>query len=221
MRVRVTSASAGMTSSHATGYFTNGEVEDYRIPVDNFPLSVSTLSFQASIVNNNVAKLNWTSIEHQGFSGYEVQKSRDAINWEFAGLVAASGQAGEHNYEFTDENLEYGKTYYRLKLIGINGSNRFSETRSVNKLNPAELVMLIPNPVRSKAIISIEVSTRSIAELSIFTESGKKIYQDSKTVSAGRNTITIPVKPEWTAGVYLLKIILNNETITKKMVIEK
>lgn len=221
MRVRVTSASAGMTSAHATGYFTNGEVEDYRIPVDNFPLSVSTLSFQASILNNAVARLNWSTIEQPGFGGYEIQKSRDAINWEHAGLVAASGQPGEHSYEFTDDNLIYGKTYFRLKLIGVNGSNKFSETRYVTKLNPAESVVLKPNPVRNKAIISIEANTRSTAELTILTENGKKIFFDRKTVTTGRNTITIPIKPEWPAGVYLLKIFMNNETITKKMVIEK
>lgn len=221
MRVRVTSASAGMTSAHATGYFTNGEVEDYMIPVDNFPLSVSTLSFQASIINNAVAKLNWTGTEQQGFGGYEVQKSRDAINWEHAGLVASSGQAGEHSYEFTDYILAYGKTYYRLKLIGVTSNNKFSETRYVTKLNPAESVVLKPNPVRNKAIISIEANTRSTAEITLLTENGKKIFYDKKTINTGWNTITIPVKPEWPAGVYLLKILLNNETITKKMVIEK
>lgn len=221
MRVRVTSASAGMTAAHATGYFTNGEVEDYRIPVDNFPLSVSTLSFQASLMNNAVARLNWSTIEQPGFGGYEIQKSRDAIGWEHAGLVQASGQPGEHSYEFTDGQLDYGKTYYRLKLIGVNGNNKYSETRFVNRLNPAESVILKPNPVKNTAIISIESNNRTTADITLLTENGKKIYYDSKVINTGRNTVRIPVKSEWPAGVYLLKIFLNNETITKKMVIEK
>lgn len=50
MRIRITSASAGMTTSHPTGYFATGEVEDYLIPVDNYPLSVTTITFNASIL---------------------------------------------------------------------------------------------------------------------------------------------------------------------------
>lgn len=220
MRIRITSTSAGMTSAHATGYFTNGEVEDYLIPVDNYPLSVSTLSFDATLVNNSSAKLNWTTVEQSGPGAYEVQKSKDAVNWEFTGLVAGNGTAGEHSYEFTDNNLAYGKTYYRLKMSGVNG-NKVSETRSVRRLSPDERVLIKPNPVRHTVTISIESSERTVADINIFTETGKQVYAGKNTINNGTNLVSIPVKSEWATGVYMLRVVINNETISKKLIIEK
>jgi hypothetical protein len=220
MRIRVTSAAAGMTTSHATGYFTTGEVEDYRIPVDNFPLSVSTLSFTAAISNNSFAKLNWTVIEQGGAGGYEIQKSTDAVNWEFVALVPGNGTAGEHSYEFTDDKLKYGRTYYRLRMTGAFG-NKFSETRSVVRLNPDDRVVIKPNPVKSTAIISIESNERTLATLTLFTVTGKQVYKNETMLQNGTNTLTIPVKGEWPSGTYILKVFINNESTNKKMIIEK
>lgn len=220
MRIRITSAAAGMTSAHATGYFTNGEVEDYIIPVDNFPLSVSTLSFSASIMNNSYAKLNWSAVEQNGLGGYEVQKSQDASHWEYAGFITSKGTAGENQYEFSDHTLRYGKTYYRLKMAGVNG-NKYSEVRVVDRINPADRVSIRPNPVKNTAVISIESGYRSVAELGIFTESGLQVHTGRVSVTDGMNIVSIPLRPEWPAGVYILRVNLNNETIHKKMIISK
>lgn len=220
MRIRITSASAGMTSAHATGYFTNGEVEDYLIPVDNYPLSVLTLSFNASMVNNSYTKLNWTAVEQTGFGGYEIQKSTDAVNWQFVGLTAGNSQAGEHSYEFIDQNPAFGRTYYRLKLIGAT-NNKYSETKYVNRLNPEKTVIVKPNPVKNTATISIEANERTVADIALFTEAGKQVFSDKKTIGSGINLVQINVKPEWPAGSYILRVTMNNESISKKMIIEK
>lgn len=221
MRIRITSASAGMTSAHATGYFTNGEVEDYLIPVDNYPLSVSALSFNANAINNSYAKLNWTAFEQSGAGGYEVQKSTDGSNWIFAGVVASDGRAGEHTYEFTDNDLAYGKTYYRLRMIGVSGNDKYSEIKQVKKLKPEETVIIKPNPVKNTAVISIEAIDRTEADLLLLTENGKQVFSQKAMLNSGINTIRMPVQSEWSPGVYILRVIINNKTISKKMIIEK
>src|SRR5690606_1191398 len=80
LRVRITSASASMTTSHATGFFTNGEVEDYRILVDNFPLATHLLNFDA-VTQGKKVKLNWSATEDAGTLGYEIERSNDNISW--------------------------------------------------------------------------------------------------------------------------------------------
>ncbi|MGQ0737713.1 MAG: GEVED domain-containing protein [Bacteroidota bacterium] len=219
MRIRITAATAGMTSAHATGYFINGEVEDYPIPVDNYPLSVTNLSFNASILNNSVAKLDWSCVEQPGFSGYEIQKSSDAANWNFAGITGSNGQTGEQQYQFVDNNLTYGTTYYRLKLVGVNGTGKFSETRSVRRLRPDETITVKPNPVRTIANVTILANSRTDAEIVLLTETGKQLYFSKLAVTSGYNNLSIPVKADWPSGVYLLRVFMNNETITKKILI--
>ena len=71
--------------------------------------------------------------------------------------------------------LRYGKTYYRLKMAGVNG-NKYSEVRVVDRINPADRVSIRPNPVKNTAVISIESGYRSVAELGIFTESGLQVH---------------------------------------------
>ncbi len=219
MRVRITSGA--MTAADATGYFSNGEVEDYEVNVDDYPLSVNNLSFTAAMVSNSYCLLNWTVIEEAGFTGYEVQKSRDAVNWEYMTVIPSSGQAGEHQYNYTDRNPHYGKTYYRLKLIGVNGSYKFSETRVVTRLKPDDMMTIKPNPAKHSTVISIESNERTLAQLQLFTENGKRIFAQSVELNNGRNEVPLPVKGEWPAGVYMVRVIINNEIISKKMIIEK
>lgn len=219
MRVRITSGA--MTAADATGYFTNGEVEDYEIIVDNFPLTVNNLSFSVEIVRNSFTQLQWTSIEQSGFTGYEVQKSRDAANWDFLSLVPSNGQQGEHQYNSNDPDPAYGKTYYRLKLIGVSGSYQYSETKQVTRLRPEEQVSIRPNPFRHYAIISIESNERTHADIQLFSGNGKRILSYVTEVQKGHTELPLPVKEEWPAGVYMLRVVINNEIISRKMIIEK
>ncbi|MGH2554023.1 MAG: GEVED domain-containing protein [Chitinophagaceae bacterium] len=222
LRIRITSASAGMTTSHATGYFTNGEVEDYRIIVDNYPLSVSNLSFDIKLINNQYVKLNWSAVEDINFGGYEIEKSKDSRNWEMAGLMASNGQAGQKNYEFNDYSPYTGTTFYRLKFIGTGGNNaRYSEIRSVNKYYLSDQVTIKPNPVINMADIGIEALENTTADILLSTLNGKNIFSQKYPVHAGSNSIKIPVKNEWANGMYLIRIIMNNEVADKKLIIHK
>jgi hypothetical protein len=221
LRVRITSAAAGMTTSHATGYFTNGEVEDYRVIVDNFPLSVTNLSFDAMLISNSYAKLNWSANEDNNFGGYEIEKSKNSLNWETAGLMASNGQTGEKHYEFMDHSPYAGTTFYRLKIIGANGSNKYSEIKTVTKINLADNITIKPNPVTSIATIGIEAAEKSTAEIIIRDVNGKQLYSQKISIREGSNTIMIPVKDEWPAGMYMMRIIMNNEMADKKLIIHK
>ena len=221
LRIRITSASAGMTTSHATGYFTNGEVEDYKVMVDNFPLSITNFSFDAMLVNNKYGKLSWSVNESNNFGGYEIEKSNDSRNWETAGPVFSNGQSGQKNYEFIDTFPYNGTTYYRIKFIGASGSNKYSEIKTIKKVNLAEIVTIKPNPVTTVADIGIITTEKTTVEILISTVSGKNIFTQKYSVNAGENIISIPVKNEWTAGMYLVRIVMNNEIADKKLMIKK
>jgi GEVED domain/Secretion system C-terminal sorting domain len=221
LRIRITSAAAGMTTAHATGYFTNGEVEDYRVLVDNFPLSVTNLSFDAKLVDNSYAKLNWSAYEENNFSGYEIEKSKDSRNWESAGIVASNGQAGQKQYEFNDFSIYTGTTYYRLKLIGEGGPNKYSEIRTVKKVSFTDFVLLKPNPVTSMVNIDIEATENTTANIMITNIIGINIFSQRYPVRSGTNTFNIPVNSEWPSGMYIVSIFMNNEVADKKLIIQK
>jgi hypothetical protein len=221
LRIRITQATATMTTSHATGYFTNGEVEDYRILVDNYPLTVNLNLFDAKLIDNSFAKLTWSANEDVNFGGYEIQKSNDSRNWISAGLQSSNGQAGQKNYEFNDYAPYAGITYYRLKLIGAGGSNKHSEIRSVKKMNLSDNITIQPNPVSDMAIVSIEAKEKTTADIILSTMNGRQLLVQKFPVNSGSNTIRIPMKPEWADGMYLLRIMMNQEMADKKLILHK
>jgi hypothetical protein len=56
-----------MTGSNPTGYFPDGEVEDYRVWVGEYPLDVKMISFEAKGMNNKTAYLKWQTTAEENF----------------------------------------------------------------------------------------------------------------------------------------------------------
>lgn len=77
LRIRISSAINGMTAANATGYFSDGEVEDHRILVTFDPLAVKVADFIVQKLNEEQVKIKWTSINDEINTNYEVQRSAD------------------------------------------------------------------------------------------------------------------------------------------------
>lgn len=221
LRIRITSASAGMTSSHATGYFTNGEVEDYLVYAYTSPLTVNNLDFEAALVNNDIAKLNWSGNEPENFIGYEVQKSAEGTTWNVLGIVAKNQQPGTRFYEFRDNKPFETTSYYRLRLLGVGGPTKFSDIRMIKRLLLSDAVLIRPNPVKNMALISIESAMNCMGDLTLINGEGKILLTRSFPLERGRNEIQLPVAPEWPSGNYFLRVLVNREIIRKKLMIQK
>ncbi|HBK83483.1 MAG TPA: hypothetical protein DDZ41_07780, partial [Flavobacterium sp.] len=78
-------------------------------------------------------------------------------------------------------------------------------------------------PNKSKeGIFSVEVSTKTESNLalSLYDITGKTIYQTTPTAVKGLYTTKIGENLQLNSGIYLLNIILNNETTTRKLIVE-
>jgi hypothetical protein len=106
-------------------------------------------------------------------------------------------------------------------LIGVTGNNRYSEVRTVHKMNLSDIITIKPNPVSDIATVSIEATEKTTADFILNTMNGRKLYSQKFPVTVGSNTMKIPVKEDWPDGMYILRIIMNNEIADKKLVIHK
>ncbi|HQU56343.1 MAG TPA: GEVED domain-containing protein, partial [Chitinophagaceae bacterium] len=111
LRIRITSASAGMNANHATGYFETGEVEDWKVFVDNFPLAVKLLNFDAKLSNGAVT-LSWKTAETNETFQYEIERSTDNSNWKKIKTINAQSTEGTFDYMIVDDYPEKGVSYY-------------------------------------------------------------------------------------------------------------
>lgn len=109
-------------------------------------LPVEFLEFKVSNINNEIAKLNWTTATEINNDFFTIQRSEDGINFEDLGNVQGAGNSNNIiRYEFKDKEPLQGISYYRIKQTDFNGSIDYSDIKSVvfNKTNE---IILYPNP---------------------------------------------------------------------------
>ncbi len=218
LRVRLTAAANGMTSANMNGYYNSGEIEDYRVIVDNFPLAVNLIAFDAKVENNKTVKLTWEANEDPGFVAYEIERSCDSRNWQHLGFVEPTVAGGLNNYESRDNQPFAGTSYYRLKMLG-SGSVKFSDIRTVTIKSSATDVLIFPNPATSTARISLQRSTAAEAKIRVINWQGGTIYTAAVIIN-GNTVIDLPAY-QWPAGTYIIQIVTNNEVVNKKLIINK
>ena len=204
LRIRLTSASNGMTVSNPTGYYSNGEVEDYPVFIAAV-LPVQLISFDAKAENNKSVKNFWHTENEINISRYEVQKSRDGSIWQTFNSLAAGNQGRSKYYEISDNSPSGGRSFYRLKMIDFSGNFHFSRTVSLyieyKKIN----ISLYPNPINQSTQLMIRTDESPDVELKIFNAAGFTVQTRKVHLSTGENHIPFAAA-EFPAGIYILQM---------------
>jgi hypothetical protein len=222
LRIRITQQSEGLTTAHATGYRNTGEVEDYRVIVDDFPLPVTFISFDANVVDNKTAvKLVWKANEDLGFAGYDVQRSSNSTDWQTIGFVAADGSGGTHDYIYYDRAPLKGKAWYRLRLRNA-GLPRYSQTKMVNINSSIDLITISPNPAIHDATLTIMNNNRSAsAQVIIYNTGGAQMSADKVMLSPGTNNVPLPIQASWPSGTYVIWVVTEQDMVSKKLILNR
>lgn len=223
LRIRITKAVNGMTAANATGYYEDGETEDYRVLVDDFPMKVNLLSFNAQVIADDKVKLDWVTSGEENFNGYEVQRSADHINWTVLTTVFATGNGNqsENNYTYIDLQPLPGKSFYRLRLVSGDGKSGYSEIRAVNIKKGIQQMSISPNPANDIASLSVYSLLDTESEITIMDMSGRLMYRQTAEVSKGANHIDLPIVKKLNSGLYLVRVRIQDEVLTEKLIINK
>lgn len=222
LRIRITAASYGMSASTPTGYYDMGEVEDYKVIVDNSVLAIPLLSFEAQTEKNKQVELDWSINEEPDFLGYTAERSRDGENWEAIGFYPAGGAEGLQVYSLTDSDPYPGTSFYRLKLNQGSKPVRYSNVKSVKLKDLTSLIELYPNPATSQAVVRLDGDfSEQVASLSLTDARGTVVFRKQVVMVSGRNSILIPIDPTWSPGIYYLQVTAGSQQTTRSLVIGK
>jgi hypothetical protein len=222
LRIRLTKATWGMNSTKATGYYEDGETEDYRVLVDDFPLTVNLIDFHAKAINNEKVQLDWRTSAEENFIGFEVQRSSDNNTWTTLATVYATGNgSGEENlYSYEDLSPLPAKSYYRLRLVNNGSGSRYSEIRTITIKRGIGEITVSPNPATDKSILTLNSLINASAIIYITDISGKYVHMESRSVTKGNNNIELPVS-NLPGGVYLVGIRMEGESAVEKLIVQK
>ncbi len=185
-------------------------------------LPVEISRFGAERSGEKETRIFWTTLSERNNAGFEVQKSRDGIN--FTTFSAIFGESGDsfttRNYEVFDQEPHYGANYYRLKQIDKDGTVTFSKIVVVyfKDINMANGATLFPNPT-SQNHLYLRVE-RADAPVSVvcFDLAGRPM--DAAMEKSNANEYRIQFRQQLPQGMYLFKIKVGTDEYLEKVVIQ-
>ncbi len=92
--------------------------------------------------------LNWSTVSEKTNLSFEIQRSRDAKEWEKIGFVEGNSTTLERKwYDFIDSRPTDGNNYYRLRQVDVDGDYEYSKIKTINWNQPIRFSIL-PNPTK-------------------------------------------------------------------------
>lgn len=203
----------GLTYYNGKLYFTGYNPATGReLYVSQNLLPVSLLSFTAHLKNTD-GLLQWSTVNEQNNSYFNVQRSFNGNDFTTVGRVNAQGNIKENDYNYTDANvtaLGVSKLYYRLQQYDADGKFTYSKTIPLT-IPLSTLVQVGPNPAADVANIYASVSIPK-AVITITDAGGRVLYSAKQNIQAGTTT-AIPLHG-YAKGIYVMAI--QGDNITKQ-----
>lgn|GEM_PF-2007850 len=131
------------------------QLNDWWALVDaNSPLPVTLLSFE-SVVRNKKVVSTWATAFESNTRSFEVWRSKTLQQFDLLGTIAAAKNSTTLlNYTLTDASPYHGTSYYRLKMIDLDGSFKWSSILKVT-ISYDVYTSLYPNPASTHINLSV------------------------------------------------------------------
>lgn len=219
MRIRVTSQANGMTINNPTGYFPNGEVEDYMVVITSL-LPIKLTSFDAKPMLNRYVDLSWSVTDEQNMQSYIIERSKDGILWQQWKVVTPSNNPiGEIGYSDRDDDPMKGVSYYRLRMVAYSGDISYSTVRRVS-FDDQEFSVYSVNPNPFNDMIRVTVASRQDGQFNIrlLGVDGRMILNKKIAANTGNNSFTLEGLGYLIPGVYVLEVQIGSQIARERVV---
>jgi hypothetical protein len=175
-------------------------------PGNEVPLPITLLNFTAQPQGPQVL-LRWQTAMENNNDHFEVERSADAVTFQFLASVASYGNSTtKQSYQAIDPSPYRAFNYYRLRQVDKDGIANYSKIVSVD-ISTSETgfsIQVRPNPARQAVTIDL-VSPRNIsAMVSLYNSEGKLINRRFYPLVAGLNQLTWDIS-HLSAGIYYCK----------------
>jgi hypothetical protein len=185
------------------------------------PLPVQLITFEGRAAGND-AVLNWTTASEINSEVFEVERSTDAVNFEYVTSVTARGNSNSRTeYTTTDAGALANNAimYYRLKQVDKDGSFSYSNVVRVSNLSlNNSTVTVYPNPFNGEFNLGIYSTQAGTAQATVVDLQGRTVMNFAWHVQEGANSLPVDASEQLQKGVYFVRVQLNGEVNTLKVV---
>jgi hypothetical protein len=188
-------------------------------PLNTTVLPVELLSFAATAVGPNQVRLDWVTTREINSHHFDVERSANATDFAYVGTHNAAGNSnGPLLYSLMDNSPLQGMSYYRLRMVDLDGSVKYSELASIWLSAETGLsAHIFPNPTDGLLTVQLSEPTASIPHFEVYTSTGQRVQAPVRPQGPGHWQLDLGQQP---AGVYHLRFSLEGKWIHHKVVVE-
>jgi len=180
-------------------------------------LPVTLMSWDALQYKNKV-KLVWTTASEENSKEFVIERMTTKEDFVEIGRIKGAGTSTSvHSYMSFDEHPTLGTNFYRLKQVDFNGKSAHTKIIAVRFTNPDENMLVIPNPILDKAVVTFHTSETSQALLSVKDLRGKEIFHETFTSPSGENHRYLDMSA-FANGVYFVQLIVDDQCLNAKVI---
>ncbi len=173
-------------------------------------MPVTLSQFDASLNSDNTTNITWTTDIEVNSAYFNVLRSTNGVDYTSIGSVTSHGNSAVQNhYQYTDPIPVTGVTYYRLQMVDLDGSSKYSEIKVVRP-SAVTSISIFPNPARNFVNVSLGMNISKNLVIRLISQNGQLLQQKTVTNGAG-TTISLPVS-QYAEGMYLLQLIGSDGT---------
>lgn len=197
-KISVSGISFSQLPNNSINYLTIGSIN-----LNATPLPSELIEFTANLNQNVTVDLSWKTATEINSDYFLIEKISEQLSqWEPIEKIASAGYSNEIKSYHTIDRSPYGGTnYYRLKIIDVNGSYKYSNIEAVNlKLNKPEIY---PNPTSEIINLLFNKKLENNQSFLIYSTNMELVYTDILKEGNSRFSINLSFLAK---GVYYIKI---------------
>jgi len=175
------------------------------------PLPVELLYFDAYERNSQVT-LDWATATEINCDYYQVERSKDLINFETVGTIQGAGNSTNTlNYSLIDDSFISGTWYYRLVQFDFDGQSTEYQPKAVH-IDQKNQLTIYPNPATEQVRIA-HSGLGTLVQIKLFSSRGQVV----KSIQTDQSNVQVPLQ-DLVPGLYTVELSGDGGTIRQKVI---
>jgi hypothetical protein len=170
------------------------------------PLPVEIKSFAGKALNSSNL-IEWSTATEINVREHIVERSVNGYSdWTAVGTVASQGDARELQYYSLEDSKPFATTYYRLRVVDVDGTENLSNIVSVTRQNNQfGVVVAYPNPASEVLNIQFNTEEEGNVMARVTDMTGRVLAQQQMGTAKGGNIMPLQVS-QLAAGTYFVTL---------------
>ncbi|MES2763413.1 MAG: T9SS type A sorting domain-containing protein [Bacteroidota bacterium] len=165
--------------------------------------------------------IQWATASEKNTSYFRLERSRNGVDFENVIDVNASmNSQSPKYYSAFDMNPFEKTTYYRLKLVHLDGRSEYSNIISIDNSNLTNYVSNTrPNPTKGNVEFDVNTTSKGKIHIEVYDNTGKIVRAEEQFLEEGYQSLNLDLNT-CDSGIYLLKVTFENsgETAIQKII---